>query len=123
MLAKKEELALFELEIQFEEAAADPRLTAAERQQQMQAVLERMHATVMTGYRVNAYVGQHLASLALDYLGREDVGVAVVKNAFNRSSNSSRVVGLYEHMMLSEMRRTVARIEGYKPAKVAMALS
>lgn len=118
----KEDLAQFELEIQFEAAAANTTLTAAARQQEMQAVLERMFANVMAGYRANPALGQHLAEITLDYLKREDVGVDVVRKAFNRSSGS-KIASIYEHLLLSEMRRTVARIENYRPVMPVAAMS
>lgn len=118
----KHDLVQFELEHQFEAAAANTALTAVERQQEMQAVLERMFANVMTGYRVSPALGQHLAEITLDYLKREDVGLEVVRHAFNRSS-SSKIASIYEHLLLSEMRRTVARIENYRPALPVAAMS
>lgn len=114
MYAKEHEKALFALELQFEQAASCPRLSARDRQQEMQAVVERMFANVMAAYRTDARVGAHLAELALDYLAREDVAVDVVKNAFNRHG-STKVVAIYEQMLLNEMRRTVARIENHRP--------
>lgn len=119
----KYDLVQFELEHQFEAAATNTALTAAARQQEMQAVLERMFANVMTGYRVSPALGQHLAEITLDYLKREDVGLDVVRSAFNRSSGSSKIASIYEHLLMSEMRRTVARIENYRPAMPVAAMS
>ena len=118
----KEDLVQFELEFQFESAAANTALTAAARQQEMQAVLERMFANVMAGYRVNPALGQHLAEITLDYLKREDVGVDVVRRAFNNNSGS-KIATIYEHLLMNEMRRTVARIENFRPAMPVAAMS
>lgn len=118
MYAKEEEKAQFALEMQFEQAAACPLLTPRERQQQMQAVVERMFANVMTAYRTDPRLGAHMADVTLDYLAREDVGVSLAKQAFN-TDRGARVVGIYERQLLNEMRRTVARIENYRPATTA----
>lgn len=116
------DLAQFELELQFEAAAENAALTPAQRQQEMQAVLERMFTNVMAGYRICPALGARLSDITLDYLKREDVGLDVVRKAFNRASGS-KVANIYEHLLLSEIRRTVARIENYRPAMPVAALS
>jgi hypothetical protein len=116
------DIAQFELELQFEAAAENFALSPAQRQQEMQAVLERMFANVMAGYRLSPALGRRLSDITLDYLKREDVGVEVVRKAFNRASGS-KVANIYEHLLLSEMRRTVARIENYRPTMPVAAMS
>ncbi|MBU0859260.1 MAG: hypothetical protein KJ667_04935 [Alphaproteobacteria bacterium] len=114
----EEEIALFALEEQFEQAATNPALTATARMQEMQAVLERMQATVMAGFRVDPLLGEHLADLALDYLAREDLAPLVVKNAFARATDG--VVPMHGRLLHNEVRRAVVRISNSSPALAVM---
>ena len=114
-----EEIELFALEEQFETAAADPALTPSARYEQMHAALQRMHFVVMSGYRISPCLGAHLADLCLDYLAREDLAPAVVRDAFARHSRSGSIINLHQHLLDSELRRTVVRLSSRAPALTA----
>jgi hypothetical protein len=111
-----EENELFALEEEFEQAAADPKLSATARYNAMHAVLDKMHCVVQSGFCASPVLGAHLADLCLDYLAREDLAPHVVKQAFNQNAKAA---SLHERMLQNEIRRTVTRLSGRMPVLTA----
>lgn len=114
-MRENEEKKLFALEEQFEAVAKNTALTPHAKREEMRALIERMQAVALEGFRVDPELGAHLAETCLDYLDRDDLAPRFVDEAFGIFSPSASVHYLHADSLKMELRRVTRRLSARVP--------